>query len=103
VYIKEWGRFTFTPILGLDYYAIVKNTSGEKVKSEIPKCFPTGLVLSISKKQTNELRVTVLTNQKTLPLFSENDLSLTVSAHNIVYKAINFKIKSLNDSLILSN
>ena len=95
------GRFTITPVLGLDYYAIVKNLASDEVKSELPKCIPTGLVLNISKSQTNELVVIVRTNQKTLPLFSDNDLSLTFSAHNIVYKAFNFKIKSLNDSLIL--
>jgi hypothetical protein len=98
---KGMGRFTITPVLGLDYYAIVKNLASDEVKSELPKCIPTGLVLNISKSQTNELVVIVRTNQKTLPLFSDNDLSLTFSAHNIVYKAFNFKIKSLNDSLIL--
>ena len=98
---KGMGRFTITPVLGLDYYAIVKNLASDEVKSELPKCIPTGLVLNISKSQTNELVVIVRTNQKTLPLFSDNDLSLTFSAHNIVYKAFNFKIKSLNDYLIL--
>ena len=96
------GRFTFTPVLGLDYYAIVKNNAGDEVKSELPKCFPTGLVLNISKSQTNELGVKLRTNQKTLSLTSDHDFSLTVSAHNLVYKSINFKIKSLNDSLVLS-
>jgi hypothetical protein len=99
---KGMGRFTFTPVLGLDYYAIVKNNAGDEVKSELPKCFPTGLVLSISKSQTNELGVKLRTNQKTLSLTSDHDFSLTVSAHNLVYKSINFKIKSLNDSLVLS-
>jgi len=63
--------------------------------------YPNWFSFNISKSQTNELVVIVRTNQKTLPLFSDNDLSLTFSAHNIVYKAFNFKIKSLNDSLIL--
>ncbi|MGC1390934.1 MAG: MG2 domain-containing protein [Bacteroidales bacterium] len=99
---KGMGRFIFTPVLGLDYYAIVKNLAGDEVKSQIPKCFPTGLVLNINRNLTNELGVTVRTNQKTLSLTSDHDFSLTVSAHNIVYKAINFKIKSLNDSLILA-
>jgi len=98
---KGMGRFTFTPDLGLDYYAIVKNLAGDEVKSEIPKRFPTGLVLNINRNLTNELGVTVLTNQKTLSLTSEHDFTLSVSAHNIVYKTINFNIKSLNDSLIL--
>jgi hypothetical protein len=96
------GRFTLTPALGLDYYAIVRNLSGDVVRKKIPKCFPSGLVLNISKNQTNKLRVRVRTNQKTLLLIPDHSLSLILSAHNIVYKAIDLKIKSLNDSIILS-
>jgi hypothetical protein len=50
---KGMGRFTITPVLDLDYYVVVKNLAGAEVKSEIPNCFQTGLVLNIYKNITS--------------------------------------------------
>lgn len=99
---KGMGSFAITPVLGVDYYAVVKNLDSDEVKSEFPRCFTTGLVLNISKNQTNELEVMVRTNTGTLASLPDQDLSLTVSAHEVVYKTVKFRIKSCNNSLNLS-
>jgi hypothetical protein len=96
------GSFTVTPVLGVDYYTIVKNLNGDEVKSDLPRCFQSGLVLNISKNQTNELEVMVRTNTETYASLSDQDLSLTISAHGLVYKTVKFKIQSCNNSLHLS-
>jgi hypothetical protein len=89
------GTFSLKPIPGLNYYVIAKNLSGDEVKSEVPRSFSTGVALNISRNDSNKLVVTVRTNIETLPLVLDRDLTLTVSARNIPFKALIFRIKSL--------
>jgi len=94
------GTFSLKPVPGLNYYAIVKNLSGDEVKSEIPGSFSTGVALNISRNDSNELVVTVRTNIETLPLVLDRDLNLTVSARNRPFKAVIFRMKSLFNRFI---
>lgn len=94
------GTFTLKPVSGLKYYAIVKNLTGDIIKCEIPGSFPTGVVLNISKTISSVL-ITINTNAETLPMVLKNDLSITISAHNITLKTIIFRMKSLTNKLIL--
>ena len=94
------GTFSLKPFPWLNYYAVVKNLSGDEVKSEIPMSFSTGVALNISRNDSNELVVMVRTNIKTLPLVRNRDLTLTVSARNIPYKAAFFRMKSLTKRFI---
>jgi Large extracellular alpha-helical protein len=89
------GTFSLKPLPGLKYYAIVKSVTGDEAKSEIPGSFSSGVTLNISRNDSNELVIVVRTNIETLPLVLDHDLTLTVSARNIPYKAAVFKIKSL--------
>ena len=94
------GTFSLKPVPGLNYFAIVKNLSGDEVKSEIPGSFSTGVALNISRNDSNELVVTVRTNVETMPLVLDHDLTLTVSARNIPFKAVVFRMKSLFNRFI---
>jgi hypothetical protein len=94
---KGMGIFSFTPTAGVSYYARIKSATGEVEKFGIPASFSTGITLSVSKKKENGLRVTIKTNKESMPLLMEHELSLNVSARNMIYKTIRFKIKSLNN------
>lgn len=94
------GTFSLKPVPGLNYYAIVKNLSGDEVKSEIPRSFSTGVALNISRNDSNDLVVMVRTNVETLPLVLDRDLTLTVFARNIPFKAVIFRMKSLFNRFI---
>jgi hypothetical protein len=98
---KGMGTFLINPAPGLKYYAIARNVNGEEARFEIPKSFPKGLVLNISKIKNNELTVTVRTNPETLSLIPDQILILKVSARNIFLKKAEFRMKSLADRFIL--
>lgn len=98
---KGMGTFSINPLHGFNYYAVFKNQDGDVVKREIPKSFPTGIVLNISRNKMNELAVTVRTNIETLAQVRGDDLSLIVSARNIFLKKAEFRMKSLADRFIL--
>jgi hypothetical protein len=95
------GTFAFKPVPGVNYYVLFKSQDGAEVKREIPASFASGVVLNVSGNKTGELDVTIRTNPKTLPLLIDHDLSLTVSSHTISYTTTTFRIKSLNNSLVL--
>jgi len=97
---RGMGAFSLKPVHGLKYYAVVKNLSGDEVKSEIPGSFSTGVALNISRNDSNELVVTVRTNIETLPLVLDHDLTLTASARGIPYKTAIFRMKSLSKRFI---
>ncbi len=95
------GSFFLNPVPGLSYYSIVKDTTGAVIKSEIPKSFPTGVTLSASINQNNELLITTRTNPKTLPLVLNHELLLNFSARKVTLKTVSFKIKSYTNSFTL--
>jgi hypothetical protein len=95
------GSFLIRPQPGSDYYAIVRNRKGDKIRTEIPKIFSRGVTLSIAQNHKSELIVTIRTNSETQSLVSQNDLMLTISARKTVIKTMGFRIKSLSNSLII--
>jgi hypothetical protein len=95
------GSFSFTPVPGLKYFAIIKRRNRDSLKFEVPKSFPSGVVLGISKNQKKELAIIFKTNAETLPLILDHDLSLAISARNIPLKTYSFRMKSLNSFLNL--
>ena len=90
------GSFLLTPAPGLKYFAIINSRTGDSLKYELPKSFPSGVVLCISENRNKELAISFRTNSQTLPSILEHDLSLAVSARNIPLKTYSFRIKSLN-------
>ena len=96
------GTFLLKPGAGLGYYALRRNQSGDSDRYEISESMPTGVVLNVSKSDSDEILLTFKTNSETLPLVINGDLSLTVSAHNEVLKTFSFRMKSLNSFLNLS-
>jgi len=95
------GSFLIIPQPGLDYYAIVRNRKGDKIRTEIPKIFSKGVTLSIAQNHKSELIITIRTNTETQPFISQNDLMLIVSARKTVIKTMGFRIKSLSNSIII--
>jgi len=95
------GSFSHRPVPGLSYYAIVKDADGNEIRSELPKSFPTGVTLSASTNNDNELLVTICTNSKTLPIVLDHELLFTFSARKVPLKTISFKIKTFNNSFVL--
>ena len=90
------GSFSLNPIPGLSYFALIKSRNGDSLKYDIPKSFPEGVVLNISKNQSGQLSLIFRTNPETFPLVSAHDLSITVSVRNIPMKTYSFRMKSLN-------
>jgi hypothetical protein len=96
------GSFSLNPAPGLSYFAIVKSPNGDSSKYEVPKGFPTGVVLNISENQPGLLSLIFKTNPETFPLMTVQDLSVTVSARNVAFKTYSFRMKSLNSFLNIS-
>jgi hypothetical protein len=96
------GKFSLRPVPGINYFAIVKNLSGDEVKSKIPRSSSTGFVLNISKTNRNDLLVTVRTNIETLPMVLDQDLTITVSARKTPFKTAIFRMNSINNHFFLS-
>ena len=90
------GTFSICPSSGITYYALAKNNHGEEVKTEFPKTFSTGLVVNIFKNQKHQLSIAFRTNNQTLPLILDHDLSLSVSARKNPLMSYSFRMKSLN-------
>ena len=65
------------------------------------KALQTGVTLSASTNEDNELLITVSTNSQTLPLILDQDLFLIFSARKVPLKTISFKIKTYNNNFIL--
>jgi len=93
------GSFSLNPAPGFRYFAIIKSRNGDSIKYEIPKSFPKGVVLNISNNQAGQLSLIFKTNPETFPVVTAHDLSVTVSARNIIHKTYSFRMKSLNSFL----
>jgi hypothetical protein len=88
------GSFFLRPLPGLSYYSVFRGADSIDVKSELPASFPTGVTLSASIIQNNELLITTKTNPETLATLSEHDLLLSISIRKEVINTIPFRIKS---------
>jgi hypothetical protein len=93
------GLFSLDPAAGLKYFALIRNRNGDSIKYEIPKSFPKGVVINVSNNQAGQLSLIFKTNPETFPLVTAHDLSVTVSARNIIHKTYSFRMKSLNSFL----
>ncbi len=94
------GSFVLKPIPGLSYYSLIKGPDNNDIKSEIPKSFATGVTLS-ALVDDKELLLKISTNEQTLPLIPDNDLSISISAHKEKVKTISLRISSLIDSIAI--
>ena len=95
------GTFFLRPLPGLSYYSIVSGADSIDIKTELPVSFPTGVTLSASINQNNELLITTKTNPETLTLVSGHELILSISIRKEVFKTIPFKIKSSITSFVI--
>jgi hypothetical protein len=95
------GSFSLRPVSGLSYYSIVKDTVGNELRSEIPKSYQSGITLSSSTNEDDELMITVCTNSETLPVMLDKDLVLSFSVRKVPLKTISFKLKTYNNSFVL--
>lgn len=95
------GSFILRPLPRLSYYSDSKDSAGTLIRTEIPKSFPSGITLSASFDENNELVITTRTNAGTLPLLLDKNLLLTFSARRVPLKTVSFKIISCNNSFTL--
>ena len=95
------GSFVLKPEPGLSYYSVVKGPDNSETKSEIPKSYTSGVTLSASVNNNNEISIKISTNDQTLPLVKNNDLSLSISVRKKTVKTISLRISSLVDSIVM--
>ena len=95
------GTFFLRPLPGLKYYSIVRGADSTDIRTELPKSFPTGVTISTSINQNNELLITTKTNPETLALVSDHELLLSFSIRKEVFKTIPYKIKSPITSFVI--
>jgi hypothetical protein len=95
------GTFFLRPLPGLKYFAIVKGADSTDIKAELPASFSTGVTISASKNQDNEMLITTKTNSETLALISEHDLLLSISIRNEVLNTFSLRIKSPVTSFVV--
>src|ERR1035437_9303041 len=97
------GMVTFflRPLPGLSYYSIVRGADSIDIRTELPKSFSTGVTLSASINQNNELLIITKTNSESLVLLSDRDLLLSFSVRNEGIKTIPLKIKSPVTSFVI--
>jgi TonB-dependent Receptor Plug Domain len=95
------GTFFLRPLPGLSYYSIVKGADSIDIKTELPASFPTGVTMSVSVNQNNELLITTRTNPETLAHISDHDLLLSFSIRKEVFREIPYKIKSPKTSFVI--
>jgi hypothetical protein len=95
------GTFFLRPLPGMKYYSIVRGTDSIDIRTELPKSFSTGVTLSASINQNNELLIITKTNPETLATLSEHDLLLSISIRKEVINTIPFRIKSPITSFVV--
>jgi len=98
---KGMGTFNLKPAPGEQYYSIIYDNNGDSAKTQIQKSLKSGVVLNVSEKRPGELDLAIRTNKETLPVLTDNDLSLTVSIHNTILSTISFRMKTLNSHMTL--
>ena len=95
------GSFYLRPLPGLSYYSVFSGGDCVDVRSEFPTSFHTGVSLSTSINQDNELLITIKTNSKTLAIISDHDLVLSLSIRKEVINTIHYRIKSPLSSFVI--
>jgi hypothetical protein len=95
------GSIELKPVPGLSYYAIVKGSDNTEVRSELPKSFSSGVTLSASLLNSDNLSILVQTNDQTLANVKDQDLQLTVSVRNEIVKTIFLRINYLSNKLTI--
>jgi hypothetical protein len=95
------GTFFLRPLPGLKYYSIVRGADSIDIKTELPASFSTGVTISASINQKNELLITTKTNPGTLALVSDQELLLSISIRKEVFKTIPYRIKSAVTSFVI--
>jgi hypothetical protein len=93
---KGMGVFTLTPVPGLRYYAITQELRGGLLRFELPQSLPEGIIMNVSKNNSEGLSLVFRTNSETLPLFLDHELNLAVSQHGTVLNSYSFRISSMN-------
>jgi hypothetical protein len=98
---KGMGTFNLNPAHGEQYYSIIYDNNGDTAKTQIQKSLKTGMVLDVSETNPGELDLVIRTNEESLPVLTDHDLSLTVSIHRTILKTMFFRVKSLNSHMTL--
>lgn len=95
------GKFILRPEQGAGYYSVIKNQDGTEVRTKLPKSYATGVTISSSFNSARDIVLTIRTNEGTLPLLMDRDLSLDFSARKEVLKTLLIKITSLSNKLVI--
>ncbi len=95
------GKFIIKPEQGAEYYSVIKNQDGTEVRTELPKSYATGVTISSSFNSARDIVLTIRTNESTMPILKDRDLSLDFSARKEVLKTLQIKITSLSNKLVI--
>jgi hypothetical protein len=88
------GVFQHKPLKGKKYYILAKTPDGRPVRIDLPGSFPAGIVIHSVATQDNKLLLKLLTNQPTLDLYRNKDLTITVSLRNLYMTSIRLRLSS---------
>jgi hypothetical protein len=98
---RGMGTFLLRPLPGLKYYCKVKGADSIDVRYDLPESFQSGISLSSSFNQDNELIITTRTNSESLASFLEQDLLLIISIRKEIINTITFRIKTPVTSFVV--
>jgi hypothetical protein len=95
------GFFNIKPLPGYTYYTIVKAQDGTITKATLPNSFQTGLAIRTVITPEKKLILTINTNETTLNSIAGKELSVTISARNIINEIIKLKVDSLVNNYLI--
>jgi hypothetical protein len=95
------GFFNIKPVPGFIYYTVVQSNDGTEIKTSLPQSFPTGVAIRTQLTQDKKLILTISTNETTLPLLADRNLSVNLSSRNLVNITTSIKITSLINNFLI--
>jgi TonB-dependent SusC/RagA subfamily outer membrane receptor len=94
------GNFNFLAKRGLDYFAEGFADNGASFKVTLPSALETGYLLKVSDGNSNNIHISIKTNQKTLEQFPLRKLLIVGSSHNALCAAAKIISKTMVQSVV---
>jgi hypothetical protein len=95
------GYFNIQPGTGHSYYTVVQGGDSTETRASLPASFPTGVAIHTAITEDKKLIVTVSTNEATLPMLKDVDLSVNLSSRNLINKLSKIRINSLVNNFLI--
>jgi hypothetical protein len=98
---KGMGYFNLQPGPDNTYYTVVQSSDSTETRAALPESFHTGVVIRTLVNKDKKLILTVITNEATLPLLKDIDLSINLSSRNLINKLSKIRINSLENNFLI--